>query len=105
MKKNNLNYVIDISIAVALIASAVSGIVLLANPHGSGPAFGGHRGFFGVPEPEFGADIQTWRDIHSIFSIILAAGALGHLILHLKWIKCMSVNIFKRKSKKACRNA
>jgi len=109
MKKSTLNYIIDIIIAIAFIVSAVTVIVLAFNPHGGGSGFGGGRGFTRAqPAAGLTANIQVWRDIHTVFSILLAAGALGHLMLHLKWMKCMTVNLFKKKknsgTKEACSN-
>ena len=109
MKKSTLNYIIDIIIAIAFIVSAVTGIVLVFNPHGGGPGsgFAGGRGLLAAQPPAgLTSNILIWRDIHTVFSILLAAGALGHLLLHLKWMKCMTVNLFKknRNLKKACDN-
>ena len=74
MKKASINYIVDIIIAVALIISAISGIVLLLNPTGQG--FGGGRGYFAAGVRGNVSDIHIWKDIHTVFSIILAAGAL-----------------------------
>ncbi|MBN1649218.1 MAG: DUF4405 domain-containing protein [Spirochaetales bacterium] len=97
VKKNTVNYIVDIIIAITFAASAVSGTILMLYPHGSGPGYGGGRGYYALQNAAVGMNIRTWRDLHTVFSIMLAAGAFAHLLLHLKWMKCMTQNLFRRK--------
>jgi hypothetical protein len=38
----------------------------------------------------------AWRDLHDWSGIAMTAGVLGHLVLHARWIGCMSRNLFRK---------
>jgi hypothetical protein len=89
IEKAKLNYWIDVGIAVGFILSAISGIVLALAPS---------SGFQGGRNPDYirkiiGLSRFVWKDVHTWSSIFMSAGVLGHLLLHLKWIRCMTKNI------------
>ncbi|MBN1696725.1 MAG: DUF4405 domain-containing protein [Spirochaetales bacterium] len=96
--KARLNYIVDIVIGIGFIVSIVSGFVLLFSPQG---------GYMGGRNPGFGGDLlffgkQFWKDIHNWSSIAMAAGVLGHIILHWKWFVCMTTSLFKTKKRQDC---
>lgn len=104
IEKAKLNYWIDIVIGIGFIVSVISGIVLAAVPS---------AGFQGGRNPNFSREIAgisrfIWKDVHTWSSYMMAAGVLGHLLLHLKWIRCMTNNLFKNRKKEtaiqACEN-
>jgi len=104
MKKNRakINYIIDLIIGVSFIAAAVSGVVLL---------FAGSGGFQGGRSPGYARDLWlfsrwTWKAVHDWGGMIMIAGVLAHLVLHWKWMVCMTRNLFRRaagrKTRAAC---
>ena len=67
-----VNYWIDVTIGITLIASAVSGLVLFLVPGG---------GYKGGRNPGYGLtvflmDYHAWTTVHTWSSIAMAAGAL-----------------------------
>ena len=91
MSKVKLNYLVDAVIGVAFILSAISGMVFL---------FAGSGGYQGGRNPGFrtemlGLSRSTWSDLHTWTSLVMIAGALIHLLLHWKWIVCMTGRLFK----------
>lgn len=83
--KAKLNFVVDAMILVAFLAAAVSGIVLLTQPHG---------GYQGGRNPNFGQTVlllsrDGWNDVHVWGSLAMIAGIVVHLALHWRWIVCM----------------
>jgi hypothetical protein len=38
-----------------------------------------------------------WKDLHDWGGIVMLAGVFLHLILHWKWIVCMTRNVFKKR--------
>jgi cytochrome b subunit of formate dehydrogenase len=97
-KKATVNYIVDIVIAVAFIISLVTGIALLFIPQG---------GYMGGRNPAFQETIlflsmKAWKDLHIWSSIMMAAGVLGHLVLHWKWIVCMTKSLFTKKRGQEC---
>ncbi len=94
-KRNNkpkINYVVDLVIAVGFILVAVSGVVLLG---------AGSGGFQGGRNAQFRQEVLllgrwTWKAIHDWGAAFLAGGVILHLVLHWKWITCMSRSLFTR---------
>jgi hypothetical protein len=78
MKKNVLNYWVDVGIGVSFVLSAASGLVFLL-PAGSSSGSG-----------ILGAGYLVWNQLHTWSSLGLMAGALAHLVLHWKWIAGMT---------------
>jgi hypothetical protein len=91
--KARINFWIDVLIGVAFVAAALSGVVLLVM--GSGGGYRGGRGTSSIREVLF-LRRNAWRDLHNWSSIAMSAGVLGHLVLHARWIGCMSRNLFRR---------
>ncbi len=86
MNKAKLNYALDAVIGVAFLLSAVTGMAFLRM--GSG-------GYQGGRNPDFatsllGFDRAVWSDLHTWASLVMIAGVLVHLVLHWKWIVCVS---------------
>ena len=72
MKKAQLNYWIDVSIAVTFILSAISGLVFLL-------PVDFESGILGI-------SYSLWNQLHTWSSVGMIAGVLAHLMLHWKWI-------------------
>jgi quinol-cytochrome oxidoreductase complex cytochrome b subunit len=94
LKKNKarINYAVDLVIGLSFIAAAVSGLILLA---------AGNGGFQGGRNPRYAQDLWlfsrwTWREIHDWGGMVMVAGVLAHLLLHWKWMVCMTRNLFRR---------
>lgn len=92
MSKTRLNYVLDAVIAVAFIASALTGVVFL---------FGGSGGYQGGRNPAFqtemlGIDRGVWSDLHTWVSLVMIAGVAMHLAMHWSWIVCMTKRMVNR---------
>ena len=88
-----VNFWIDVLIGVAFAAAAVSGVVLLVM--GSGGGYRGGRGTAGIREVLF-LGKNAWKILHDWSGIAMTAGVLGHLVLHARWIGCMSRNLFRK---------
>jgi len=86
-----INYAVDILIAVAFVVAGVTAVILLLSPSG---------GFQGGRNPRFAARALSTshtvlRDLHDWSGIAMMAGVLLHLVLHAKWISCMTRNLFR----------
>ena len=91
MSKTKLNYLLDGVIAVAFIASTLTGVVFL---------FAGSGGYQGGRNPGFQTEIlgvarSTWSDLHAWVSLVMIAGVVIHLALHWNWIVCVTKRIIK----------
>ena len=100
MSKTQLNYLLDAVIAVAFIASTLSGIVFL---------FAGSGGYQGGRNPAFQTEIlgigrAIWSDLHTWVSLVMIAGVLIHLVLHWDWIVCMTKRTFQGSHRAAPRS-
>lgn len=98
INKGTLNYFVDVVIAIGFLISVGTGIALILAPSGSG--------FQGGRNPEYvsgllGLSHLWWKSTHTWSSMLMAGGVLAHLLLHLKWIGCMTRKIFSCESKKA----
>ena len=88
MNKAELNYIIDISMAVLFTITAIAGLILFFFLRGIRQ--GGHNEFLGIAR-------QVWINVHDFFGIILLILVLMHLALHWSWIICITKRIFKKK--------
>ncbi len=77
MKRNTVNYWVDVGIGIAFTLSAISGLVFLL-PVGSGSS------------AVLGLSYLVWNRLHTWSSLALMAGVLTHLVLHRKWIAGMT---------------
>jgi hypothetical protein len=101
MKKVYLNYALDAVIAVAFVASALSGLAFLVM--GDGGYQGGRNAafatvFLGIPR-------ASWSDLHLLSSLVMMAGVFMHFVLHWKWIVCVTKQLMPdlpRKKEQAC---
>jgi hypothetical protein len=94
MKKHKakINYVVDLVIGISFIAAGVSGLVLLG---------AGGGGFQGGRNPGYARELWlfsrwTWKAVHDWGGMVMIAGVLAHLLLHWKWMVCMTRNLFRR---------
>jgi hypothetical protein len=109
--KAKLFFVVDALILMAFLASAISGLVLFAVPHGGyqggrnadfagGGYQGGRNADFerGENQGSDNADVgqtvfflsrDSWNDIHVWGSLAMMGGIVVHLALHWKWIAHM----------------
>lgn len=90
MNKAKLNYMLDAVIGVAFVLSAVTGMAFLRM--GSG-------GYQGGRNPNFqtallGISRAAWSDLHTWVSLVMITGVVVHLVLHWKWIVCVSKQVF-----------
>jgi cytochrome b subunit of formate dehydrogenase len=90
--KARINYYVDIIIAISFVLVALSGVILF---------FAGSGGYQGGRNPRYAQEVLgvsrlLWKDLHNWGGIIMMGGALLHLVLHWKWIVCMTRNLFKR---------
>lgn len=74
-----INYWVDMVIALAFLVAGVSGVLLW-------PVLG----LVARYEYLLGVHVLTWSDIHSWGGIVMMAGILAHLILHWRWLACMT---------------
>ena len=86
MSKTKLNYLLDVVMGVAFALSAATGVAFL---------FMGSGGYQGGRNPGFrtallGLSRETWSDLHTWGSLVMMAGVAVHLVLHWKWIVCVT---------------
>jgi hypothetical protein len=86
VNKAKLNYLLDVVIGLAFALSGATGIAFLLM--GSG-------GYQGGRNPDFktallGLSRGTWDDLHTWTSLVMIAGVLVHLVLHWRWIICVT---------------
>jgi hypothetical protein len=86
MNKTKLNYSLDAVIGVAFALSAVTGMAFLLM--GSGGYQGGRNPGFATEL--LGISRTTWSDLHTWASLVMIAGVVVHLVLHWKWIVCVT---------------
>ena len=91
MKRNTVNYIIDVGMALIFILAALSGILK----------------FQGIPRFLVRFDIylptHAITVIHKWSGLLLAVSALAHLILHWKWLVCTTKSIFGNQPRKGKR--
>jgi hypothetical protein len=91
ISKTKLNFVVDAMILMAFLVSVVSGVVLMAMPHG---------GYQGGRNLAFDATFLflsrgEWSDLHVWSSLGMIAGIVVHVALHWRWIVCMVKRFMK----------
>ena len=89
--KARINYYVDIIIAISFVVAALSGMILF---------FAGSGGYQGGRNPRYAQEVLgvsrlLWKDLHDWGGIIMLGGVFLHLVLHWKWIVCMSRNVFR----------
>ncbi|TQD23528.1 DUF4405 domain-containing protein [Methanolobus vulcani] len=84
MKKNTLNYIVDIPLLVQSAIVSVTGVVLMYGSHGTS--------FLGF-------DSRELLHMHEQIGILMVAFSVIHLVLHWKWMACTTRNFFSSKSK------
>ncbi|MBC7251629.1 MAG: DUF4405 domain-containing protein [Anaerolineae bacterium] len=83
MKKAKLNYLVDLSIGISFLLSAVSGLVFLL-PVNVATSF----------NEILNISYSFWDQLHTWSSLLMIAGVLAHLVLHWKWIVTMTKKTF-----------
>lgn len=83
MKKNTLNYIIDIPLLVQSVIVSVTGIVLMFGSHGTS--------FLGF-------DSRGLLHMHELIGLLMVAFSLIHVVLHWKWMARTTKNFFTGKS-------
>jgi cytochrome b subunit of formate dehydrogenase len=89
--KVRLNYALDAVIALAFVFAAVSGVVFL---------LAGSGGYQGGRNPDFqtvmlGISRWTWSDLHAWTGLVMIAGVMIHLLLHWRWIVCVTKRLLR----------
>jgi hypothetical protein len=86
VKRNTLNYIIDVGMAIFVIISALTGVLK----------------FQAIPRSLVRYDIYlptyVITEIHKWAGLLLAASALAHLILHWKWLVGTSKILFRNRT-------
>jgi cytochrome b subunit of formate dehydrogenase len=96
-----INYYVDIIIAISFVVVAVSGMILF---------FAGSGGYQGGRNPRYAREVLgvsrlLWKDLHDWGGIVMLGGVFVHLILHWKWIVCMTRNVFRKRAAAATKSA
>ncbi len=90
--KTRFNFWFDITILIAFLITAISGLLLwLVLPHGRGS-----QSFIFL-----GLTRHTWIDIHDWAGLAMLIGAGTHIVLHWKWISCVANRFFKKLARQA----
>ena len=95
--KAKVNYVVDLVIGVGFVVAALSGIALLLI------APGGYRGGHSLNSLPTLLSMSrwTWKAVHDWGAIAMAGGVALHLVLHWKWLVCMTRKLFTGRSIRA----
>jgi len=97
-KQTRNNWLIDATLFLGAIISAMTGIYFLFLPVG---------GYQGGRNPMYGVTIlfqrETWEDLHTWFGIVMIVAAVIHIILHWNWIVSMTKRAFHELSGKGRR--
>ena len=85
-----INYFVDLLIALAFVLAGISGLILFFA--GSGGGYQGGR------NPRYARDSlflarSAWKGLHDWSGIAMLVGVFLHLVLHGKWIACMTRNL------------
>ena len=86
MNKVKLNYLLDAVIGLAFALSGVTSMAFLLM--GSGGYQGGRNPGFATQL--LGLSRQTWSDLHTWASLVMIVGVVVHLVLHWRWIVCVT---------------
>lgn len=86
MNKATLNYWIDVSIGVAFVLSAVTGLVFLLPVNF---ASGSNPGVLGI-------SYRLWSEVHTWSSVVMIAGVVAHLALHWRWVVMMTKRLLPK---------
>ena len=109
MKKASLNFIIDLTAFINLLALAFIGsimkYVLPPGTGGQGRAFRRGGGFESLIDPQEASHIRQflsftrhqWGDIHFVLAILFIVLMVIHIILHWSWIKCYLKSLFQEK--------
>jgi len=84
MKKNTLNYIVDIPLLAQSVIVSVTGVVLM---------FAGHGASF------LGYDSRELLQMHEQIGLLMVAFSVIHLVLHWKWMACTTRNFFSSNSR------
>lgn len=92
MEKAKLNYIVDALMTISFIITAITGVVIfLVMP--SGVPQGRYQVFLGIQK-------HYWTAWHNWSGIIMLVLVLLHLVLHWRWIVCMTKSMFVKKQEK-----
>ncbi|MBP1909097.1 DUF4405 domain-containing protein [Methanolobus bombayensis] len=83
MKRNTLNYMVDIPLLVQSFIVSVTGVVLMFGNHGTS--------FLGFNSREL-------LHMHELIGLLMVAFSVIHLVLHWKWMACTTKNLVTGKS-------
>ena len=85
--KTKTNFWFDLTIFALFLVTALTGLLLwLVLPGGQG-----HSNVIWL-----GLTRHSWLDLHNWFGLAMLAGVTLHLVLHWKWISCVSQRFFKQ---------
>jgi hypothetical protein len=97
MNKSRLNYILDAVIGAAFALSVATGAAFLLM--GSGGYQGGRNPGFATAS--LGISRATWSDLHTWSSMVMIVGVVVHLVLHWKWIVCVTKGLLQPKERQA----
>jgi len=91
MERHKINYIIDFLMILSFIVTAITALVIFFFLP-SGVKQGSYQTFLGITK-------ATWGFYHDWSGIIFILLVIVHLVLHWKWIVCITKNIFSEKEK------
>ena len=91
MKKPIINYIVDFLMVVSFLLTAITALVIFFFLP-SGVRQGSYQTFLGIIK-------GNWSTVHDWSGIIFIILALVHFVLHWKWVRGMTKNIFLKKMK------
>jgi len=93
MRRASIHYIVDGLLLLDMLGLAFIGVLLgFVIPSGGGPH--GEKYLWGLHR-------HQWGNIHMVLSIALLALVVLHLVLHWNWIRCMTRELFGRRSRES----
>ncbi|WP_256623531.1 DUF4405 domain-containing protein [Methanolobus chelungpuianus] len=85
MNRSKLNYIVDIPLLAQSFIVSLSGILMYG---GKGISY-------------LGLDGREWLHMHEQIGIIMVAFSVIHVVLHWRWMVCLTSNLFRTSKDRA----
>ncbi|WP_406659617.1 DUF4405 domain-containing protein [Methanolobus sp. ZRKC3] len=96
MNRAKLNYLLDLLLTMLFIIVAFTGFFMYVAIPGGVPR-GRYQEYMGISK-------ATWTLIHNRSSIMFTIGIALHVILHKRWISCITATLLnKRENEQSCK--
>jgi len=95
MNKSLIDYIVDVLMGLSFLVTAMTGVIIFFFLPGGVPR-SGYQTFLGIIK-------QDWTSAHNWSGLIMIFLVLVHLVLHWRWILCMTKSLFASKKSRSCK--